>query len=66
MVYADKCRQTNVSKFQYFGSTRVSNCNSELELQEAVTVRVSSYVRPLGVDMDPKLLFGEHVRRYGK
>ena len=49
-----------------FGSTLVFNCNSELKLEGAVTVRTSSCVQLLEVGVDQDLLFSEHVGRICK
>ena len=66
--FTQKFMQANASKFQYimFGSTRVSNCNFELKLEGAVTLRASSCLWLLGVDVDQNLLFSEHVGRICK
>ncbi len=51
---------------QNFDFSLESNCNSELNLEGAVTPRASSCVRLLAVDVNRRLLFSEHVRRICK
>ena len=61
--YSDNGMAANPSKFQFMISSS-SNCSEvELQVNENVTIKSEPFVKALGVYIDNKLTFTEHVKR---